>query len=121
MAAGRHLGFSKFRISDEIFKFVSCQSITSYAVQISAKKLNPCGSYYHFGKSKMAAAAILDFHNFVFFYNCHVYIVFLHIPVQFGDNRSMHAKMASRYSLRFFALKMPNHAPFWALFGVKHS
>ncbi len=37
-----------------------------YAVQISAKKLNPCGSYYHFGKSKMATAAFLDFQNFAF-------------------------------------------------------
>ncbi len=35
-----------------------------YAVQISAKKLNPRGSYQHFSKSKMAAAAILDFSKF---------------------------------------------------------
>ncbi len=68
----------------------------------------------------MAAAAILDFQNLAFFNNCHVYIVFLHIPVQFGDTRSLHAKMASRYALHLFALKMPNHAPLWALFGVKH-
>jgi len=92
MAAGSHLVFSKFRISDEIFQYLLCQGICSlnfsqkssihaevinilvnprwrpaaildfqnfaflmkfsnfcyakvYAVQISAKKLNPCGSY----------------------------------------------------------------------------
>jgi len=92
MAADRHLGFAKFRISDEIFHFLLCQGICSsnfrqkssihaevisilvnqrwrtaaildfqnfaflmkfsnfcyakvYADQISAKKLNPCGSY----------------------------------------------------------------------------
>ena len=40
--------------------------------------------------------------------------------MQFDDNRLTHAKMASGYSMLLFALKMPNHAPFWALFGVKH-
>ncbi len=68
----------------------------------------------------MAAAAMLDFQNYAFLNNYHMYAVFLHYPVQLGDNRSMHAKMASIYSMRVFALKMPNHAPFWALFGVKH-
>jgi len=34
MAAGRHLGFSTFRTSDEIFQFLLCKV---YAVQISAK------------------------------------------------------------------------------------
>ena len=68
----------------------------------------------------MAAAAILDFQNFEFFNNYHMYVVFLHFPVQFGDNRPINAKMASIYSMFLFALKMPNHAPFWALFGVKH-
>jgi len=42
MAEAAILDFSKFSISDEIFQFMLCQGI---CFQISAKELNPRGSY----------------------------------------------------------------------------
>jgi len=42
MAAGRHLGFSNFPFMMTVPIF--CYAL-GYAVQISAKKLNPSGSY----------------------------------------------------------------------------
>ncbi len=47
-----------------LMKFSNFPYAQVYAFQISAKKLNPGGSDKHFSKSKMAAAAILDFSKF---------------------------------------------------------
>jgi len=55
-----------------------------------------------------------------FFNNYRMYLAFLHFLVQFGDNRSTYAKMTWIFSKFSIALKMPNQAPFWARFGVKH-
>jgi len=51
----------KFRISDEIFKFLLCQGICSSNF---IKKAQIHAEVITFGKIQMAAGAILDFQNF---------------------------------------------------------
>ena len=65
MAVAAILGFRNFTV---LIKFSNFCCTWGYGVQIAAKYRNPCGTYQHFVKSKMAAAAILDFQNLAFFY-----------------------------------------------------
>ena len=55
------LDFQNFAFLMKFSKFCYAKV---YAVQISAKKLNKCGSYLHFSKSKMAAGRHLGFSKF---------------------------------------------------------
>ena len=64
MAAGRHLGFSKFRTSDEIFQFLLCQGIMQFKFQpkspIDAEVINILVN------PRWWPDAILDFQNVAF-------------------------------------------------------
>ena len=64
MAVAAILGFRNFTV---LIKFSNFCCTWGYGVQIAAKYSNQCGTYQHFVKSKMAAAAILDFQNLAFF------------------------------------------------------
>ena len=65
MAVAAILGFRNFTV---LIKFSNFCCTWGYGVQIAAKYSNQCGTYQHFVKSKMAAAATLDFQNLAFFY-----------------------------------------------------
>jgi len=58
MAAGRHIGFPKFRISDEIFQFLLCQGICSSNF---SQKAQSTRQLLTFGKSNMAVGRHLGF------------------------------------------------------------
>jgi len=103
MAAGRHLGFSKYRNSGEISNFC-------YA-KVCAVQFQPQSSIHAEVINPSWIFKISHLNNF------YMYIVFLHCSVKFGDNRPMHAKMASKYSMLLFCTEIPNHASLLALLG----
>ena len=65
----------------------------------------------------MAAAAILDFQNFLFFINRRVYTIFLRIAVNFGEDWSTQSKVASIFRNFCFGLNFPFEGLFGAVFG----
>ena len=65
----------------------------------------------------MAAAAILDFQNFLFFINRRVYTIFLRIAMNFGEDWSTQSKVASIFRNFCFGLNFPFEGLFGEVFG----